>query len=82
MRTTCELGLKITAAQREYYRYTGPSAEAERRGVGYSPPELAWSHRFRGDSQDANDDIARVTRQNKMQYVANHFPRNIESAGQ
>lgn len=28
------IGLKITLAQREYYRYTGVSAEAERRGVG------------------------------------------------
>jgi len=47
MRTTRELGLKITAAQREYYRYTGPFAEIERRGAGSSRPELAWIHRIR-----------------------------------
>ena len=27
-------GLKITSAQREYYRYTGVSAEVERHGIG------------------------------------------------
>jgi len=37
--------LKITAATREYYRYTGPSAELERRGAGTSRPELAWAER-------------------------------------
>jgi len=47
MRTTRELGLKITAAQREYYRYTGTSAEIERRGAGSSRPELAWIRRTR-----------------------------------
>jgi hypothetical protein len=30
------LGLKITPAMREYYRYTGISAEVERHGVGHS----------------------------------------------
>ncbi len=43
MRTTHELGLKITAAQREYYRYTGSSADAERRGAGFSHPERTWT---------------------------------------
>lgn len=42
MRTTRELGLKITAAQREYFRYTGSSAEAEHRGAGCSHPERTW----------------------------------------
>lgn len=27
-------GVKITPAQREYYRYTGISAEVEKRGLG------------------------------------------------
>lgn len=41
-KTAEEIGLKITASQREYFRYTGPSAELERRGAGTSRPELAW----------------------------------------
>lgn len=41
MPTTLDLGLKITPAQREYYRYTGPSADVERRGAGSSRPEQA-----------------------------------------
>ena len=43
MKATGEIGMKITAAQREYFRYTGVSAEAERRGMGASRPELAWA---------------------------------------
>ena len=35
-KTVEEIGLKITASQREYSRYTGPSAELERRGAGTS----------------------------------------------
>ena len=46
MRTTSEIGLKITAAQREYFRYTGVSAEIERRGAGCSRPEQAWIRRI------------------------------------
>jgi hypothetical protein len=42
MKPVKEIGLKITAAQREYFRYTGASAELERRGAGSSRPELAW----------------------------------------
>jgi hypothetical protein len=30
------LGMKITPAMREYYRYTGISAEVERHGFGHS----------------------------------------------
>ena len=45
MRSIAQLGLKITAATREYYRYTGPSAELERRSAGTSRPELAWAER-------------------------------------
>jgi len=45
LRSITQIGLKITAATREYYRYTGPSAELERRGAGTSRPELAWAER-------------------------------------
>lgn len=45
MRSTAQIGLKITAATREYYRYTGPSADLERRGAGSSRPELAGPNR-------------------------------------
>ena len=46
MKSTAETGLKIPAAMREYYRYTGVSAELEQRGAGCSRPELAWAARF------------------------------------
>jgi hypothetical protein len=36
---------KITGALREYYRYSGVSAELERLGYGSSRPELAWANR-------------------------------------
>ena len=36
-----EVGLKITSAQREYYRYTEVSAEAQRHGfLRYPPPDF------------------------------------------
>jgi hypothetical protein len=50
MKSVQEIGLKITAAQREYFRYTGASAEAERRGTGTSRPELGWTHRHAQES--------------------------------
>lgn len=43
MKSVAEIGMKISACQREYYRYTGVSAELERRGAGSSRPELAWA---------------------------------------
>jgi hypothetical protein len=43
MKTTAELGIKISARTREFYRYTGVSADLERRGAGSSQPELAWA---------------------------------------
>jgi hypothetical protein len=46
MKSTKEIGLKIPAATREYYRYTGVSAGLERSGAGCSRPELAWNVRF------------------------------------
>jgi hypothetical protein len=51
MKTVGEIGLKISAAQREYYRYTGASAELERRGAGSSRPDLAWVRRSKQQDQ-------------------------------
>ena len=45
MKSVKKIGLKITAAQREYFRYTGASAELERKGAGSSRPDLAWVRR-------------------------------------
>jgi hypothetical protein len=53
MKSVGKIGMKITPAQREYYRYTGPSAELERRGAGSSRSEVAWIHRSK--QQDAED---------------------------
>jgi len=47
MKSVGETGLKITSAQREFFRYTESSAEMERRGAGSSRPEVAWLHRSR-----------------------------------
>ena len=44
-----EVGLKITSPQREYYSYTGASAEAQRQGLrGWPRPDFA---RFGGSKQ-------------------------------
>ena len=45
MKSIGKIGLKITQATREYYRYTGASAELEIRGAGCSRAELAWVNR-------------------------------------
>jgi len=50
------LGMKITPAMREYYRYTGISAEVEKQGLGHSDdsrfqrqtPSEAAEHRGHG----------------------------------
>lgn len=47
MKSIREIGLRITVATREYCRYTGASAELERRGLGSSRPELAWALRIK-----------------------------------
>jgi hypothetical protein len=47
MKSAAQIGLKITAEQREYFRYTGVSAEMEQRGLGSSRPELAWARRVK-----------------------------------
>ena len=45
MRSTAQIGMKISAAQREYCRYTGISAEMERLGLGSSRADRAWALR-------------------------------------
>jgi len=53
-RNTAEnFGVKITSAQREYYRYTGISAEVERRRVGSHLRDL-W--RAANGEQDQRSD--------------------------
>lgn len=56
MRSTRELGMKITSAQREYFRYTGFTADVERRGAGASRPELAWRVRIQAPFQSSSSD--------------------------
>lgn len=52
MKAAGEIGMKITAAQREYFRYTGVSAEVERRGMGASQPKLAWAKRVKQQEEE------------------------------
>ena len=52
MKSTGKIGMKITAAQREYFRYTGASAEVEQRGMGASRPELAWAKRVQQQEKE------------------------------
>ena len=47
MKSTGQIGMKITSATREFHRYTGPSEDLERRGAGTSRQELAWARRHR-----------------------------------
>lgn len=48
--------VKITSAVREYFRYTGISAELEKRGYGSSRAELAWATRFPDSESEVNPD--------------------------
>ena len=57
MKSVGEIGLKITSAQREYYRYTGASAELERRGAGSSRPNLAWVRRSRQQIEEGRTEL-------------------------
>ncbi len=52
MKSVREIGLKITARTREYYRYTGVSAELERSGAGSSGPELPWLRRSKREAEE------------------------------
>jgi len=52
MKSIAEIGLKITARTREYYRYSGASAELERRGAGSPRPELAWLRRSKQEGEE------------------------------
>ena len=56
MKALAEIGLKIPLAQREFCRYTGVSAEMERRGLGASRIENAWVCRW---PESAADDCIR-----------------------
>ncbi|MGO9775589.1 MAG: hypothetical protein ACLQGT_15980 [Terracidiphilus sp.] len=62
MKSVGEIGMKITSAQREYFRYTGASAELEQRGAGSSRPNLAWVRR---QKQEADQDNSKVKDQSK-----------------
>jgi hypothetical protein len=53
LKSTCEVGMKISAAQREYYRYTGASAELERQGAGSSRAAVAWVRRSKPEQPTA-----------------------------
>jgi hypothetical protein len=58
MKSPKEIGLKITAALREYYRYTGVSARLEQRGAGSSRAEVAWLRRSKQDNgEDRSADL-------------------------
>jgi hypothetical protein len=51
-----EVGLKITSAHREYYRYTGVSAEVQRHGFrGRHPDFTRLSTREQGEQEDRPD---------------------------
>jgi len=52
MRSVQEIGLKVTRAQREYYRYAGVSAELERRGAESSRAEVAWVRRSKTENAE------------------------------
>lgn len=54
MKTTGEIGLKIGAKTREYYRYTGNSAEAEKAGRGASHVERFQELAIREQTQGAD----------------------------
>jgi hypothetical protein len=56
MKPVGEIGLKITSAQREYFRYTGASAELERRGAGSSRPGLAWARRSKQEDGEGHSE--------------------------
>jgi len=55
MRSVAEIGLKISAALRENYHYSGVSAELERRGAGSSRPELSWLWRRKREDERQDD---------------------------
>jgi len=57
MKSVGEIGLKIPARTREYYRYTGASAKLEQRGSGCSRPELAWAHRQTERTGRSNSEV-------------------------
>jgi len=57
VKTIADIGLKIPARIREYYRYTGVSAELERGGAGSSKPELSGQRRKKQQDEDRQSEI-------------------------
>jgi hypothetical protein len=57
MKSVPEIGMKISARQHEYYRYTGVSAGLERRGAGSSLPELAWARRSQKQEEEKSSEF-------------------------
>jgi len=55
LKSVAEIGLKITRAQREYYRYTGASAQLELRGAGSSRASATWVRRTKEQSPPARN---------------------------
>lgn len=54
MKPVDKFGLKVTPAQREFFRYTGVSAALERRGAGSSRAAQTWRQRaFRPEEDRA-----------------------------
>lgn len=39
---------RLTRAVREYFRYSGVSADVEKRGFGSSRPAFSWTNRTKG----------------------------------
>lgn len=58
-----EFGVKITAAQREYYRYTNVSAEVQRRGLrGPSRPDFSRLSSSEQQEEDRSDPKLEATK--------------------
>ncbi|MFI5103792.1 MAG: hypothetical protein ACHP79_02605 [Terriglobales bacterium] len=58
-----EFGVKITAAQREYYRYTNVSAEVQQRGLrGPSRPDFSRLRSIEQQEEHRSDAKLEVTK--------------------
>lgn len=52
---------RLTRAVREYFRYSGVSADVERRGFGSSRPAFSWSNRTKGSSTAPSEEKTGLT---------------------
>jgi hypothetical protein len=68
MKSIADIGLKITARTREYYRYTDVSADLERRGAGSSRHQLAWAVRSTPPREKVSADIGPVDPINRAKH--------------